>query len=230
MNKVLLIIVFSSLIAVCICLPSRLLAMEELADQSLDQVQGQSGISLVVDDVQLYWHIQGLWYTDSDGLGTSSAPGASIGIPELKTMIQVNAITSATSSNVTDGSQLQSIGRPLQGDYSSAQYNFNNNIDRTAFMAKPLTIDVTDKLSVLSAAAAYNSGDVNARIAGVMIGLPTVEIVIAPLTFGIAINDTTPLDGSNTLTATNKDSSYGTISMGQWTLVILDGVLEIAPH
>lgn len=56
-----------------------------------DQFARGGGISIFIDDVKMYLHFDALWYTDTDGLRGSD--GASIGITNYSSMVQINAIT-----------------------------------------------------------------------------------------------------------------------------------------
>jgi hypothetical protein len=208
-------------------IPSQALGMERMSDAELESVSGQAGMTIAVDDVKMYADFQGLWLTDTDGLG--SGDGASVGIRELSTMVHINAITSYDSTDTSTTGGLRSTGRALQGHYD-AGIDVTNNDGNTAFYAKPITIDVTDALPVLSAGMTHNNGGTQTSMAGVHIGLGTMEIVLDRMNMVIGISDATPLDGTNSLTATNAGATFGTLKLGKATLTILDGSLEIAPH
>ncbi|GAB6886795.1 hypothetical protein JCM13304A_02930 [Desulfothermus okinawensis JCM 13304] len=229
------------------------MAMKAISNDQMDSITGQAGVSIAVDDVKLYQHIQGLWYTDTDGLDVTapsnstdpganylhtqySGNGASVGIKDLEVMVNVNAITSADVNSTTgEITAIHSIGRELQGTYG-AKVDYTNNADNTAFLAKPITIDVTDRLPVLSAGAAWDAGVLAAQdihipdtnFAGVMIGLGTLEIVQSDMTIEIALSGLNPLDDDNLDSINGHD--FGTFYIGKTTLAILDGVIEIAPH
>jgi len=248
-----------SLVVAMLLVPTMAMAMQSMSNGDMENVTGQAGVSIAVDDVKMYQNIQGLWYTDTDGINTSSpmdmhsandaGGAASIGIDKLSVMVEVNAITGATSST-----NIVSTGRSLQGNYDSNLHAFNTATsagEDTAFMAKPINIDVTDALPVLSQAAANNavtksSGDQTvgaslgtADVAGVQIGLGTMEIYQSDLQFDVAMKDGTPLDDSSgsTLGSINSnansdtpDYSYGKVTIEETTMAILDGSIEIAPH
>ncbi len=210
-------------------------ALKPISNTQMASITGQAGVTIAVDDVKLYQHIEGLWYTDTDGLTTAvngyNAAGASVGIKDLEVMVNVNAITSYDNSTGTW--ELHSIGRELQGDYGS-RLDVTNDDANTAFLAKPITIDVTSELPALSAGAAYNQSigaipsTAPTNVAGVMIGLGTLEIVQSNMKIDVAISDTDPLNG-DTLTSLNGHD-FGTLYIGKTTLAILDGQIEIAPH
>ena len=250
MKKVLLMLVSLMLVA------GSAMAMKAISNDEMDSITGQAGVSIIIDDAKLYAHIEGLWYADTDGLnGTidlangkvggnfmwnltngTTAGGASVGIKDLEVMVHVNSITGL------DNGTLVSPGRPLQGTYgeklneATEAYNFDANSDGTdeTFLAKPLTIDVTDKLPVMSAGAKYDAQALGAQsvlndnFAGVMIGLGTMEIVVDSMTLDVALNDLDPLNGDTMNSINGHD--FGTVYVGKTTLTVLDGVIEIAPH
>lgn len=230
-------------------LPFTAFGLEMLADDVLSDVTGQAGVSIAVDDIKLFQHIESLRYTDNDGLGGASG-AASIGIADLSMMVDINGVTKLDANG-----NPYSPNRDVLGDYASyktpagAAYNFNNyDLDENGtdevFAPRALTIDVSDTLPVLSEAAAtkaaagiapYASSPVT-NVAGVQIGLPTVEVHMSALTFditveskGSAINTSIKDADGNVLVETGKNS-FGNISIGNQTLLILDGVIEIAPH
>ena len=235
------------------------MAMKAISNDEMDSITGQAGVSIIVDDVKLYAHIGGLWYTDTDGIngqlgafgnGTvggnalwnltynSTAPGASVGVKDLEVLVHVNSITKVDNS--TGSVEVHSPGRSSQGNYGTLQMQDFYNFARggagkpdDVFLAKPLTIDVTEKLPVMSEGAAYDNtqlgGGLNTNFSGVMIELGTIELFVDKMKIDVGINDTTPLDGTDTLSSINGHS-YGTVFVGKTTLLVLDGEIEIAPH
>ena len=120
-------------------------AMEAMSNKELSRVEGKSGISVIADDLKMYLEFNGLYYTDTDGLvqGVNNNPmlgmdsalnngreygGASIGIKNFSTMLQINAITGYDPDNTDKTAGLRSHGRPLQGNYDSS-YDFSNCCD-----------------------------------------------------------------------------------------------------
>jgi len=228
--------------------PTMAFGMEAMSDKAQSEVTGQAGVSIAIDDVKLYQNISGLWYTDTDGLGTNPAStnegaGASVGIDELSVMVQVNAYTgvdgATTVTSVNNGNDFTSTDRGIQGNYedfsSNTEVNYNNKGGQTLFVAKPLTIDVSGKLPALSTAKTYNNGMNAANAAGVHIGLGTMEVTQSAMSIKMATADVDPLSGNydntNGNTANNMEGTdYGTINIGKITMGVLDGSIEIAPH
>lgn len=217
---------FIILLALTMLLPLNAFAMQPLSQNDMGDITAQAGVSIAIDDVIIYQNIESISYTDVEG--TDGTDG-SINISNLYMMVNINAITSLDA----DGLPV-SPNRGVTGTWTDtagdALFNFNNT-DATGdgvndvFIAKALTIDV-GTLEVLSAGAS-NNATISAgtatelTVAGVQIGLPTMEITQTALTFSVTVTS----DG-----AYNDGASYGTISIGNNTMAVLDGVLEIAPH
>lgn len=187
--------------------------MEPLSEAILDDVTGQAGVSIAVDDIKLYQNIEYLRYTDTDG--TDGTQG-SVGISNLQMMVHMNGITSL---DATTGLPV-SPGRAVQGTYNAAFDYTNGGTPASAFEARALTIDA-GTLPVLSAGLSNNSGGMLNAVAGVQIGLPTLEIYQSALNFDVTVTSAG---------AANDGASFGTIEIGANTLTILDGTIEIAPH
>jgi hypothetical protein len=219
MKKVLILAV------VLMMLPLNAMALEMLNDQNMDQITGQAGVSIAVDDVKIYQNISDLSYTDVGGTGTTDG---TISLGNLSVMVDINAITrlDATGAPV-------SPGRDVQGTYNTTNYSYLNAVHPVSgadiFQARALTIDVGN-MPVLGAGASYNAdallgnpqGTNTLTMAGVQIGLPTLEIYQTALSFDVTVTT----DG----TAHNEGASFGRLDIGNQTIAILDGTLEIAPH
>jgi hypothetical protein len=204
---------------VLLMVPLSAYALEMLTEDVMDNVTGQAGVSIAVDDVKIWQAIDGLTYTDTDGLDGTAG---SISLSNLQLMVNINAITHL------DGTGLPvSPGRALMGTYDVAVYDYGNQVDASgvdtgAFQARPVTIDV-GSMAILSEGLSYNMlGTANGlTVAGVRIGLPTLEIYQSALSFDVTVSEAG---------AANSGASYGNISIGQQTVAILDGFIEIAPH
>jgi hypothetical protein len=200
-------------ISILMCLPFTAFAMEPLSEAILDDVTGQAGVSIAIDDIKLYQNIEYLRYTDTDG---TNGTAGSVGISNLQMMVHMNGITSL---DTTTGLPV-SPGRAVQGFYNAAFDYSNGGTPASTFEARALTIDA-GTTPVLSAGLSNNTGGAYNVVAGVRIGLPTLEIYQSALSFDVTVASTG---------AANDGASYGRIEIGANTLTILDGVIEIAPH
>lgn len=256
---------FVIVLAVLMLLPLNAFALQPMSEDNMGQITGQAGVSIAIDDVKIYQNIQSLTYTDLDGTTNeladyfdpnpahnyTDAGAGAVSISNLSMMVNINAITEMTAAGPT------SPGRATSGTYTAGVFNGTNNSTNALFLAKPLTIDVGE-MAVLSegltnndltmqAAAAASGGAftytplTNTTLAGVRIGLPTVEIVQSALTFDVTIGyyevdaatGEIVVDAGTGLpvaAAYNSGASFGRISIGQQTIAVLDGFIEIAPH
>ena len=64
-----------ALILALMLIPCSAFGLEMLNDNSLEDVTGQSGVSIAFDDIQLFLHVGRFAYLDCDGYGTNSNYG-----------------------------------------------------------------------------------------------------------------------------------------------------------
>ncbi len=238
---------FVIVLAVLMLLPLNAFALQPMNDANMDQITGQAGVSIAIDDAIIYQNIEYIRYTD---VGGTDGTDGSVNISNLYMMVNINAITSLDADGLPE-----SPNRAVQGVWDNGSgtplFNYNNVdaqiwtdanddgiVDPTEltagedgindhFEAKALTIDV-GTLAVLTAGAVNNTGNAAARMAGVRIGLPTMEVNQTALTFDVTITAAGALNGGGT--GMPLSNSYGRISIGNMTMGVLDGVVEIAPH
>ena len=231
-------------LALALLLPLNAFALQTLDEADMGGITGQAGVSIAIDDVIIYQNIESLSYTDVGG--TNGLTDGSVNISNLYMMVNVNAITSLDA----DGLPV-SPGRAVQGVWTDASdvalfdyYNsdtFITDADGDGvldtgdgiddyFTAKALTIDV-GTLSVLTAGLHNNNAAAaigGLTMAGVRIGLPTVEVNQTALTFDVTITQAGAVNGGDA--GMPAENSYGRITIGNMTMGVLDGFIEIAPH
>ena len=190
-------------------------ALEALTDNALNDVTGQAGVSIVIDDVILETWVGATTYTDTDGNGDAVA--GSIIVADKHTVKTFSAITRV------DGGVFTSPGLGLANDTVTVNTDITGDGVADVFTAHALTIDV-GTCSVYSDGASYNSGlagGVDLTMTGVVIGLPTLEITTSADTYTVAVTQTG---------AHNTGAEYIQVTTGDKVQHILGGVLEIAPH
>jgi len=255
-----------ALILALLLIPCTAFGMQMLNDNAMDGITGQSGVSIAMDDIQLFINIDTMAYIDSDGLQSSSifnvehntGPAGAIYLSDFQIdVLNVNAIvaTSLGGTNPTPGqtgSNLAlascSCGRiplfynyassaPIDGDYLDSSVSGLTGTEKglenlaTFFIPQALSIDVTDKLPILTQGADYASsvqgGTFNTfTVGGINITIPTLEIYITAMT--LTPKYTGDVDGL-TSNAINNYDDFGTIELDGITFSILSGWLEIAP-
>jgi len=191
-------------------------ALEMMTDASMKDVTGQAGVSIAIDDVVLESWVGDTRYTDEDGtagMGVGTDAG-SVVISDQHTIQDFQAI-------LTDGTTLLSPGTPLAETGLLVGYTGTRNLfdmnTTDGFEPSALSIDVGTCPVLTTAHAAGGGGP----IAGVVIGLPTLEINTSASTMDIGIASDV---------ADNNGFNYITIEEGASTLHILGGHVEIAPH
>jgi hypothetical protein len=200
------------LAAAMILVPFSAFGLEAMNDQAMNDVTGQAGISIAVDNVQLYQSIGKLSYTDTDAPGATG--GAALAISNLVQMTKLNAIIDDTDRG---GVLRNAYGAILNNGFYTPVTDLNA---AATHHAQALTIDVVSALPMLSAGVSNNMG-MALNVAGVLIGLPTVEIVQSISPFDIVVESAT---------SANNGASYGRLAIENQVTAILSGTLEIAPH
>jgi hypothetical protein len=252
-------LVLGALIAMA---PMSASALEALTDSSMNDVTGQAGVSIAIDEVVLVQHIGESKYTDTDG--TDGVNGASIVIGNKFAVKHINAILSATDtyagnldaantfdytgyfekaralsidvgvcSLLTEGNNnnkdaldagkialIEGVIGGADGDITTA----GDNLDKDATAAALYAAGATDSISEARGLYEYATqatawGDMN--VAGVVIGLPTLEIHTSADSYDVGIESAG---------AINDGNKYIKIEKGASTLAILGGTLEIAAH
>jgi len=133
-------------------------------------------------------------------------------------------------TNASYGCNLRGNGQTL----GLENYNNTNPYQTiSGFNAKALTIDITSSLPLMTAGWQGDhylvSGSTN-TIAGVVIGLPTMEIYIHNMTMTPALTaDLNYITTAQSTNVRNNNASFGTIVMNGITFTLLNGWVEIAP-
>jgi len=236
------------ILAIMMIIPGTAFGMQMLNNQSMDQITGQSGVSIAFDDVQMFINIDKLAWVDCDGFtmashsgglnGTCSGSGAMVSMNNFQIdVLNVNAIVA--TSGAANGLKSTSCGNinlfytyastaPLGGcvQWTTGHTQGLDNM-QGRFHAQALTIDVTDKLPALTEGLNNNIPSMSGalKVAGVLIGLPTMEIYINEMYLDITIDDL-----NNETTVANNGDSYGHVLMDGIDVAFLSGWMEIAPH
>jgi hypothetical protein len=192
-------------------------ALTALTDNAMNDVTGQAGVSIAIDDVVMETWVGETKYTDVGGAFTGDGD-ASLVIADKHTVKFYNAF-GAVAAGV------------LHSPGANGLIKSTVHADAQAQMGSPahaLTIDVGTALTLSAAASINNGGDptdptdvLNQRIAGVIIGLPTLEIHTVSDSYEVGISSTG---------AENTGANFILVENGAKTQHILGGTLEIAPH
>lgn len=241
--------------AALILAPISASALEMMTDSSMKDVTGQAGVSIAVDDVVIFQEsIADTTYWDTDGYSTynndltvDEADDAAYGVmidyaDATRKLITIDAIVNESGSYAYTNEFLVNTFEDDDATSLNMEIPSYAGIDEGDGVSA-LSIDV-GTARTLSTGKTYNvtggshsdyTGDTGVRIAGVVIGLPTVEIMqfhsndlrsikvttgYAEETAGGAVNA-----GDNTHSELITIEKSGTSRMA-----ILGGTVEIAPH
>lgn len=250
--------------AALILAPMSASALEMMSDSNMNDVTGQAGVSIALDDVVLFQDVGKTVYTDKDGyeaqydgvttaVGSTNTGQASVFISDQQQMTFINAIGAniaagtnqanhyKTNFNYLGGLVGGTEGGLFQANFTGEESYVGTQLDNAlldptndAFLGQSLqglTIDV-GTCALLQTAYNYAEGTVQTdgsvapatnRIAGVIIGLPNLEIVSSTTDKSIGVQT----EGD---TAANGGMEFIQISEEASTTAILDGYVEIAPH
>lgn len=226
------------IIAFMMILPGAAFGLEMLNDSVMDEITGQSGVSIAFDDIQIFMHIEKMYWQDNDGFGTDegygvgwSSTGGQIAIKDFQIdTMRINAITGSNPGAASGVSYFTSTGEQWVDPNSSEEqlglfytYDANaalapdvdlGNYVKVSRQFSGLTIDAAKHLPAISEGYYNNTKVETFIVGGVMIGLPTIEINIPGMQLTPVFYD--ELDtGANT--AVNDYDYSGPISSNVYT-------------
>ncbi len=197
-------------------------ALKAMTDSNMKEATGQAGVSIALDDITLYQSVGESMYIDTDGIDGAAADAAGIVQSGVSTLTTIRAIVDHTNrgdflkdafggvgyTDILDGTGIDGVGEQLTGEIEIAA----------------LDIDVTAECATMAAMGAAYAGK-----AGIVIGLPTLEICKTGSTKIVSIVAVTdvatgahdPLTDADALISIEKSDSV---------MAILGGTLEIAAH
>ena len=225
-------------------------ALEALNDSAMNDVTGQAGVSIALDDIVIYQTgVADTTYIDTDGLMSHALTGAASQVGNItQAGIMIDYVDNYQKLTIIDGiiddtfhggmysaatltglfTGAPSVGMATGSSIVKDPLTGNTDNDDYRTGASPLTIDVGTCQS-LTAGLNFNGGVTaapNADVAGVIIGLPTIEIQTY-YTTDIKDVKLAEVTGS----AVNGTKEFIRIKKsGNSTMAILGGRIEIAPH
>ena len=189
-------------------------ALEVMNEKAMSDITAQAGVSIAIDDVILFQHVDETRYTDT--VDDTGAGGGSIVISEKTALKTLNAIAPGLYGQVGD---LSSQFHYDADGITDGTDTIVEGADLPDWAASPLTIDV-EEAHLISVADQLGGGA--GGITGVVIGLPTLEIHTTADSYTVGVvAEGADLENETTLIKIEKGAS---------TLAILGGHVEIAPH
>lgn len=211
------------------------LGMKALTESEMDRTIASYGVDLYFDDYRQYLEFGQFSSIDTDGLQSQSGDQAALNINSMEfDLFRADMLLSGEAYEPHTVDEDGDFHYPpsyqaefhKDGDGNISPHHDTNQINR--FESKGLTIDIVDELPAMSAASNYaNSGNPNsdsANVAGVYIGLPTMEFFVDEF----EIDSITM--SSDTTNIANSGKSFGHLEAFNVQMDKLDGYLEFAPH
>lgn len=195
--------------AMILLAPMSSFALEAMSADSMKSATGQAGVTIGIDDVILYQNTGNTVYKDNDG---TDGTAAGVQLTGAESLLFINAVVADATITGTYDTQMN------YGAMLAAAKNVGGTNMGLTLTPAALTIDVgtCDLLTAITTSTTD-------RIAGVVIGLPTLEIYDALA----AKNQVISLVQSG---ATNDTEEFIEIQQTGSVMAILGGTLEIAPH
>jgi len=189
--------------------------LQRIDDNYLKKIHGQAGVEIEIDSMSIKAEIREMRYTDTDG--TFDGRPGSVFVSNTRTFQRFYAIKDETDRE----GLLQSAysDERVLGEYAIKSYADTRN----------LMIDIVDELPVLTKMNRYNWGadfnpDLrrNLSVSGILVTLPTLEIVADAPEFSIGIRQEGAIN--------NNAVYFQCTGSGKSVMAILSGKVEIAPH
>ncbi len=231
----------TAIVAGLMLIPFTAFGMQTISEQEMDNVTGQSGVAIAIDDVMVHFSASETWYQnvalDPDGASTDNA--AAVGMVESgEELMFVNAIVGMNIADDNYDGLYSSGEQALLGAYDDLDLLYSRATTDGAetegeydHSPSALTIRVSDDLAIFNEAADY-TGEGTGQVAGVQISLPTVEIHTEGSMAMDLLVSVTELADPSPVGNTREDAntwSYGTLYSGSETMAVLGGTLVIAP-
>lgn len=194
-------------------------ALTAMSADNMKDATGQAGVSIALDDITLYQTVGETMYIDTDGMDDGNA--AAIVISDKEALVTIRAIADDTNRG--------GFLKDAMGGASGYKEILEGNVagttvgNRTVAMGSHIEIAALS-IDVSSACEISTTLNGGVDVAGVIIGLPTIEICKTGDTQTIGVYasnaDGDKLGGNDFIQITKEDS----------VLAVLGGTLEIAPH
>jgi len=194
-----------AIIAIVMLVPFTAFGMEMMADTALEDVTGQAGVSISIDNVQMDFSMDYISWGDSDGLGGTAAGYVNITEMTMTNIVIDKLAIGAAGISVLSGTHI------VAG--ASAPMDFDPTDGASDLRA--LTIDVGDYAACVDATGAVLTDT------AVAIGVPTLSIYVGAIApFNVALDDAAGATGT----------ALGSVALGGMQLDTKGGTLYIFAH
>lgn len=180
--------------------------LEALKDDQLNQISGQAGFSMALDDLRFYFNFEQISYTDADGADYSG----------FDSMAGIAQGAKITLKDISTGIMDTDFLIPGQDVNRAAHFDLSQSEAINTFTPSPLCIDVTAQLPDLCWYETVHK-------AGILIQLPTINIFTDHFKID-EINMTNLSRGS-----WNNGYNFGSFDLKNINLALLSGQLAVFP-
>ena len=201
--------------------PFTAFGMDTATDESMEGVQGQSGVAITVDDVLIYSEGDDeVWFQNNRGVEGEEAAVGLRDIEDSASLTFINAVLADPETGAVRAVTDSDYGLMMEYDELDTLYDSATGEGDYVHTPSALTIQVQNELAIMADAGAEDT-------AGVAIGLPTVEIYNEE---GEAMDILMSTAADPTAGETGDEHRFGTLyTGGGGGMAILNGSLEIAP-
>ncbi|WP_300673975.1 DUF6160 family protein [Desulfoluna sp.] len=206
-------------------------ALSPMTTDNLKDATGQAGVSIALDDITLYQTVGEKMYIDTDGDSVAGNDIAAIIISGKETLTTIRAIADHSDRGGFLQDAMSGVGYAeiLQGNVgnrSDTYIGIDGDTLGQEIKIAALSIDVSSACPVSTKLNDDNDTATTDDVAGVIIGLPTIEICKTGDTqdIGIVACDENGEKGGNVT------KNFIRITKEDSVMAILGGTLEIAPH
>ncbi len=226
-------------------------ALEMMTDSNMKDVTGQAGVSIAIDDVVIYQEsIADTTYWDPDGNTEYEFSTGSMGLEPVGAVDSMYGVEIDYADNTQKLITLDAIVNADTYSHAYLEGEFETDGATALGMTVPdfagidnvgasaLSIDV-GTCNTLTAGKQYNLENIegvdttiasNVTVAGVVIGLPTLEIMQFHTNDTRDINITTNAGAAANAQGDTHSTLIRIEKSGTSKMAILGGTVEIAPH
>jgi len=246
------------ILAVLMVLPTAAFGMQMMNNSSLDSITGQSGVSIVFDDVEMFINIDKIGYVDTDGfnsttfIGTNAASTSSNGGAlyienfQLDTL-KINAIVGGTTVsggvwnlgspsasnidlqyNYADTTTIQAVG----SYYSGNKKGLENYDAWNALNPNRFTSKALtiDVTADLPVTSEAMTYNTNSALGQLHVGGVLIGLPTVEISVSDLVFTPTFTDIAGGSYCFNSGKDYGTIVIQGITAAVLNGWVEISPY
>jgi hypothetical protein len=184
--------------------------------------------SVVISDKEVLKQFNAILDDSKYGFNSTLTNGRTFGSYGAGIVSNATVIADVDGDLTTTADQtLAQVVNPFDGTTASQVAGVSNTTG-----ISPLTIDIGECTALTTGFSWNNAGTAlsGTTIAGVIIGLPTIEIVTSGDTYTVGVEMTGSVNGDASISPTGHVAEFIQISKSDATMAVLGGRVEIAAH